>query len=426
MSGLCGILLDERGISPVVGGGLLIAIVVILAAISGAIFFGLTDDKPPAPTARLDVTPTESGCGFDFVHRGGDRIRGDTLEVQGLANPNALDGETLDATDEVDVNPTRDDLTVIWHAPEDDVDHILAELDVNTNIGGGWACATGTVLTEDSGKLKVIAGNGSNDIELTNPSDVIALGPVDLDLTDDGITDVPYLTSNGEVKITNDTNGTTTIATDSDVPGGQLPTQKTRLAVGSWNGSDRSIFFADNGGDALYRVTPGNAPVEIHDPGNGADSVQSVDDVDGDGTDELIFADSSQTLRYLEPDGTVELMDSGGIGSNVGIGSGSVADFNDNGTSRVAVIDGGNDLKLVGAPASEGGTGTTKISTVDAEAAPVTIADVDGDDAMEVVYVHKTSHHIKYLDDVGGSNTINFLRDADGDRIDGSEKSGVV
>jgi len=417
----------ERAISPVVGVALLIIIAVLLATITGGIIFGVADDKPPAPTAKLDVTPSANGCGFDLVHRGGDRIDGENVEVKGLADRNALAGEQLDASDSVAVNPTQEDLTVIWHAPEEDVDHVLANFEVNTSISGGWACNSGTVLTRaDNGKLKFVDGNGSNDIELDGPSDVEALGPPKEDLTDDGIVDVPYLTSSGVLKITNETNETTTIATDSDVPGGQLPDQKTRLAVGTWNGSDRSVFFADEDGDGIYRVRPGNAAVQVHDPDDGANAVQGIDDVDGDGTAEVMYADGSQTLRYLEPDGTVKLMDSGGVGSNVAIGSGSVADFNGNGTVRVVVVDGGNDIKLVGAPTSEGGTGTTKISSVDAEAAPVTIADVDGDGEQEVVFVHKDSHYIKYVDDVGGSNTIKFLRDDDGNKIDGSEKSGVV
>jgi len=114
---------------------------------------------------------------------------------------------------------------------------------VNTSISGGWACSSGTVLTEDSNKLKVVAGNGSNDIQLTNPSNIEALGPASLDLTDDGITDVPYVTTNGKIKITNETNQTTTIADSS--PDGI----NAMCTTGAWKVRDSDL--AGNTGSAI-------------------------------------------------------------------------------------------------------------------------------------------------------------------------------
>lgn len=429
MSRRSDVLPGERAISPVVGGVLLIGIVLLLATVTGAVILGLTDEDPPAPAARLDVDSTASGCGFDLVHRGGDRIDGDNIEVKGIDDPDALDGETLTATDTVDVNPERDDLTVIWHAPEQNFDHVLARLEVNSTAGGGWACTTGTVITEDSGKLKVIGGDGSNDIELTNPTDVVGLGPVTLDLTDDGTTDVPYVTSNGEIKLTNKTNTTTTLTDGSDsVIDGDIAYQKTRLAVGEWNGSEPSVFFVDNNGNKIYRVAPGDSPQLVINPSNGANSVQGIADVDDDGNKELIFADDSHDLRYVDPDGSISELKNPNAGSSSGIGSGTIADFDGDDTKVVVVISGSNEIKIVGAKTSQGGEGTVTIpeSTAKAAKSPVTVADVDGDGEDEIVYVGYTNRKIKYIDDVNGARTVHFLRDDDGDKIDGSDSSGVV
>jgi len=429
MSGWFGEDGDERAISPVVGVALLVAIAVILVAITGAILFGIAEDKPPAPQARLAVTPDATGCGFTFQHRGGDRIRGKNLEVEGLHDPNALDGEILEATDEVGITPQEKDLTVIWHAPEEDIDHVLANFEVNTSISGGWACSSGTVLTEDSDKLKVVAGNGSNDIQLTNPSNIEALGPASLDLTDDGITDVPYVTTNGKIKITNETNQTTTIAdSSSGVIDGNIARQKTRLAVGEWNGSDPSVFFVDDNDNKIYRVPPGGSPQVVANPSNGANSVLAVANVDGDGDDELVFADGSQALRYVDPGDGIEKMKNAGTGSNNGIGSGSVADFDGDGKHVFVAVGGSNEIKLIGAKASENGEGTESIPTGTAKAkkAPATVADVDADGEDEIVYVGNDDGKVKYIDDVDGARNVKFLRDEDGNKVDGSDETGIL
>lgn len=419
----------ERAISPVVGVALLIVIAVILVAVTGAILFGIAEDKPPAPAARLDVTPDQTGCGFTFQHRGGDQIRGENLEVKGLSNPDALDGETLQATDEVDVSPKRDDLTVIWKAPEEDIEHVLAEFEVNSSSDDGWACDDGTILTEDSGTLKVVAGNSSNEITLTNPSNVEALGPATVDLTGDGITDVPYVTNNDKIKITNETNETTTIAdSSSGVIDGNIADQKTRLAVGEWNGSDPSVFFVDDNDNKIYRVAPGGSPQVVVNPGNGANSVLGMTNVDGDSDDELIFADGSQALRYVDPGDGIEKMKNAGTGSNNGIGSGSIADFDGDGKHVFVAVGGSNEIKLIGAKSSEGGEGTESIPTGTAKAkkAPATVADVDDDGKDEIVYVGNDNGKVKYIDDVNGARNVKFLRDDDGNKIDGSDESGLV
>lgn len=197
------------------------------------------------------------------------------------------------------------------------------------------------------------------------------------------------------------------------------------LAVAAWNGDPLSVYYPGGGASTLYRVAPGGTPATVAQPSNGIKAALGPGDVDGDGDRELLFADGSQQLRYVEPNGSLEKVVNGGTGSNDGIGAGSVADLDDDGVVAVVTIDGSNDLKVVGEPTAQGGEGKTTISSVDAAKAPVTVADVDGDDANEVVYV-STGGHLKYVDDVYGSPTISFVRDADGDTVDADDATGVV
>lgn len=146
----------ERAISPLVAGALLVAIVVLLAAVTGVIVLGIGDEDPPAPSARLTLEPA-SGCEFQLVHRGGDEIDGDRVTVQGLQDPNALSARELTAEDAVSVTPSDERVRVVWNAPDGDTDYILRAFSVDPTAIVGWACSPGTVLTGDSsGRIRAI------------------------------------------------------------------------------------------------------------------------------------------------------------------------------------------------------------------------------------------------------------------------------
>jgi hypothetical protein len=415
---------DERAVSPVVGGALLIAIVVLLATVTGAIVLGLADDDPPAPSARLQLEPT-AACEFQLVHRGGDALDGDRITVQGVQDPSALTGERLTAEDAVSVTPSDEQVRVVWNAPEGDTDYLLRDFSVDPTVTTGWACTPGTVLTGGSGGQIRAVTPGEDPITLSATTNLDALGNTDVDVTDDGRSDVPFVTDSNEVAITNGTNETTILASSSDISG-TIEGSNTRLGVGAWNGHDESVYFVNENHDTIYRVEPGSSPVAVATPGNGAQAVLGPGDADGDGDRELLFADGSQQLRYVEPGGGgTEKIENGGVGSNNGIGSGSIADFDDDGTVTVVTIDGSNDLKLVSEPTSQGGEGTRTISGVDAAKAPISIADVDGDGDSEIMYTD-TNGYLKYVDDVSGSPTTSFVRDASGDKIDADDATGIV
>ncbi|WP_255150796.1 type IV pilin [Halorarius halobius] len=417
---------DERALSPVVGAALLVAIVVVLGVIGGTMALGLTETTDPAPTAQLSLSGTPGACQYSLRHGGGDTLEGDRIEVRGVADPGVLGGRELTTGESARVNPEREKLRVVWRKPGSDTSYVVARFRVENPDAkeASWACAAGTLYTGEGGRVKVVAPDGAV-VELSATTDLAALGPADTDLTGDGRADVPYVSAGGSLRLTNDTNGTTTVASGGDIPG-TIETSKTRLGVGRWNGSAASVFFVNENHDTLYRVRPGDSPVEVATPGNGVQAVSGVGDVDGDGTDELVFADASQQLRYLEPDGTTNNLDGGQTGSNTGIGAGALADFDDDGVASVVAVDGSNDVKVTGAPTADGGEGTTVVTAADAAKAPVTAADVDDDDDPEIVYVGLDAGKVKYVDDVRGANSVAVLRDEDGNAVGASDELGVV
>jgi flagellin-like protein len=68
---------DKRGVSPVIGVVLMVAVVVILAAVIGAFVLGLGGNQAAAPQASFSVN------GNSIVYEGGDNINGANISVNG-------------------------------------------------------------------------------------------------------------------------------------------------------------------------------------------------------------------------------------------------------------------------------------------------------------------------------------------------------
>ena len=143
----------DRGVSPVIGVILMVAITVILAAVIGAFVLGLGDQvSNNAPTASF---------GFDFednrnatvTHDGGDDIDGSTLSVtvggvdmyNGSEGPNTTTpqdnsgwstgdtittGDTLQiTTNDPSVDYNGETVRVIWNNPSGGSSNTIAERD---------------------------------------------------------------------------------------------------------------------------------------------------------------------------------------------------------------------------------------------------------------------------------------------------------
>ncbi len=278
------------------------------------------------------------------------------------------------------------------------------------------ACGTdgirGVVYAGSSSRELHTARNGSK--TSYGPQDIQVTGPQTKDLDGDGELEIPYVNDSTYVYAIDRSKGVTVLFNASKHSGiSNVATDKSRMAVGTWNNSAISVFFTNKNQEHIYRADTSSAERVISPP-NSVRAVAAIFDIDEDGADELLFVDGSQQLRYVEEDGsTIVEIQNGGVGENNGLGVGSPADFDGNGTPRVAYIDSSGYLSLITADGTktiltEGG------SKIQADKAPVAAFDWDGDGETEIVYV--TGSKLYLADDVGDgtASTSRIL-------VDGSE-----
>lgn len=141
---------EERGVSPVIGVILMVAITVILAAVIGAFVLGLGDQvSNNAPQASFDWEFSNNNA--SIVHGGGEDIENSTIEITiegDIAYPNgdsvAAYGSTdwggpISTGDEVTLynggtpgDPLTNDgdtIRVVWNNPSGGSSNILSERD---------------------------------------------------------------------------------------------------------------------------------------------------------------------------------------------------------------------------------------------------------------------------------------------------------
>ncbi|MDR5657730.1 type IV pilin N-terminal domain-containing protein [Halodesulfurarchaeum sp. HSR-GB] len=116
---------SERGVSPVIGVILMVAITVILAAVIGSFVLGIGGDIEQAPQASLTIDSTDSG--LELVHQGGDSIAYDNIKNADAIFVTSHSGESLDPGGSWDLTTPVDDPLKIVHNPSD---KIIAELEV--------------------------------------------------------------------------------------------------------------------------------------------------------------------------------------------------------------------------------------------------------------------------------------------------------
>lgn len=128
--------MDNRGVSPVVGVALLIAIAVILATVIGLLVFGIGPGATDAPQAKLSAQYNTTADSITISHRGGDALPRDQIKLvlgdgskvspttNGFSDGALTAGEsfTQDLTGQ-----SNDDVTVVWQDPGSDSETVLAE-----------------------------------------------------------------------------------------------------------------------------------------------------------------------------------------------------------------------------------------------------------------------------------------------------------
>ncbi|MFC7166145.1 PKD domain-containing protein [Halospeciosus flavus] len=291
---------------------------------------------------------------------------------------------------------------------------LTASLAGGISVGAGAATATtaadgrldpAAVYASPDGTVHVLGEDGS-----TTSFGVSAtvVGPM-ADLDGDGRLDVPYVTSGGDVAIVGLDGSTRTLVQ------GTAKASKTKLGVGDWDGDGTpAVLYVGGDGSTVNRVEVGGSAHTVVD--TGAKAALGVTDFDADGDRDLVFVGSSSGIKFY--DGAVHTTGYSSIGSNNGLGVGAPADFDGDGTPRVPVVDGSNNLALVGA------SGEKTVLTPNYGAAakgPVGAGDVVGDARLEAVHVNKDGN-LAYAT-LGGSTGV---LSADGSSIAASGAVGAA
>ncbi|QZA88531.1 type IV pilin [Salinarchaeum sp. IM2453] len=109
---------DNRGVIPVLGSILLVALVVVLAAVSAVFILNVEGSLgEPAPTAAFDTDEVSEET-VSVAHEGGDPIARSNLNISGGTIDNAP--ETIAAGDTIEITPNNnsEQLRIIWEQDE--------------------------------------------------------------------------------------------------------------------------------------------------------------------------------------------------------------------------------------------------------------------------------------------------------------------
>lgn len=116
---------NERGVSPVVGVALLIAMTVILAAVIGYVVLGMnaTGAESPQATFAYDYDGTE----VHITHEGGDKLNAEHITVYIDGAENTLN-EDMTAGSTESFSATEDDtVRIVWNDPNSDQTNVIGQ-----------------------------------------------------------------------------------------------------------------------------------------------------------------------------------------------------------------------------------------------------------------------------------------------------------
>lgn len=108
-----------RAVSPVIGTVLMVAIIVVLATVGGAMFLRFDAETDPQPNVVLESNTTDTPA-HALVHGGGESIEGERLELKGAVPADDPAGKTLQVDDEITFYPTSEEVTVVWYGDNEE------------------------------------------------------------------------------------------------------------------------------------------------------------------------------------------------------------------------------------------------------------------------------------------------------------------
>lgn len=265
------------------------------------------------------------------------------------------------------------------------------------------------VFTTTSGGLRSVAPDGS--IEQYGVS-AAAIGPKEVDFDSDDRLEIPFVDSTGDLAMVDEAGETTALATGA-------MTEDTLLGVGTWRHGTSVFYVNESDGDYVYRVAPGHQPERVFADGDPivASAIAGVADVNDDGDPDLVYADASANVTYVDGKTTHDVGRSVGTGRSLGLGA--PRDFDGNPPPRLPFVDDGNEAALLSATNAK----TTLTTGGPANATPVAGIDWNDDGDREVAFVDADTGTLRYVHLDG---TVVAITDSNGDPIAADPDAGVA
>ncbi|PSQ17273.1 hypothetical protein BRD00_08150 [Halobacteriales archaeon QS_8_69_26] len=294
-----------RAVSPVVGTALLLVIVVLAVVVAAQVFMKIGEEPDPSPDVVMDLEKGEFAPVHYLHHGGGDDLGGNgKTRIRGIANPDVLHDEELNAGDReevIPVVPVDEEVQVVWRG-DDGTSYVLwrfhpsSYLDRSVDEGCGWVAAEtndgsdpitvdGVVVNCDiitNGDIDVvndavIIGNATSLANNVDLDESVVYGPVNAD----GDVDLDGTNVSGSV----DSDGSDVVLTDGSRVGGDV-------TIGSGGNVD-----IDGGSSVEGNVEAGNR-IDLDSTTVGGNVVSDAGDVVV--TDSTVGGD-------IKTDGTVDL-----------------------------------------------------------------------------------------------------------------------
>ncbi|GGM72632.1 hypothetical protein J2752_002398 [Halarchaeum rubridurum] len=274
----------------------------------------------------------------------------------------------------------------------------------------------GLVFTDSTASTNLSVVSATGRITRLPPTTATVIGPQEYDFTGDGYLDVPYTDGSGTIYLANESGS-------MRLPVSNAEDSSSLLAVGSWNGSAPSIFYA--GGDKVHRINPGTGVAHTLFSDYDTDSISAiagVGDIDADGEPEFVYLDGSSTISYRETN-PADQETNGEVQGIGGYGVGAPADFaNDSTAAVVPYVDSSGYVSYVNANIDS----QKLLTDMKAAKVPLTTYDVDGDEELEIVFVRYSDNQLWYVDNVVDAPTPKQFENATGGAIVVDKDTGVA
>ena len=241
----------------------------------------------------------------------------------------------------------------------------------------------GVFYTNSTSHIRIYYENGS---VVNNFSQRASLVADQASLDSDRFLELPFVDPDGDLKVIDREGEVFTLASGLD-------TVSTMIGTGALDGEKSHVFYTDPSDSYnIKKVRAGESP-ETVSSGISANGVLGTGDFTGDGSNEVIFLGTSDTIKYLE-DGTSESTGFSSFGSNNNKGLGQPVDINGSGQARVPYVTGSKNLALLD---YQGNKYKLNSSYGVAEKTRLTAIDWKGDEKKELIHQDSSTGEITYM-----------------------------